>query len=76
MSRLQSFSKSMVSSRQGRLCPALSRALEDDFDRIVCQMTQSGEAIDALGQHRVQKIARADDVIYAHHNVQKYSRRW
>ncbi len=52
-------------------------ALEADFDRIVHQLTDSGEAIDATWDGgEAQKIAAANDVILHTHNVQKYSRTW
>ncbi len=52
-------------------------ALEADFDRIVRQLTESGEAIDATWPGgRAAAIAGADDVILHTHNVQKYSRTW
>lgn len=51
--------------------------LEQDFDRIVRQLTRSGEAIDATWEStEVDKIASEGDVILHTHNVQKYSPRW
>lgn len=51
--------------------------LEADFDRIVAQLTASGEAIDATWDgSETGKIAQAGDTILHTHNVQKYSRRW
>ena len=51
--------------------------LEGEFDRIVGQLTASGEKIDATwDSSEVGKLARADDVILHTHNVQKYSRLW
>ncbi|MEM9344216.1 MAG: phytanoyl-CoA dioxygenase family protein [Pseudomonadota bacterium] len=52
-------------------------ALEADFDRIVRQLTASGEAIDATWDGgETQKIAATGDRILHTHNVQKYSRTW
>ncbi len=56
---------------------ATMAALEEDFDHIVRQLSESGEDVDATWDStEVQKLARADDVILHTHNVQKYSRRW
>ena len=53
------------------------KALEGDFDRIVRQLTDSGEVIDATWDGgEAQKIAEAGDVILHTHNVQKYLRTW
>ncbi len=52
-------------------------ALEGDFDRIVRQLTASGEAIDATWDGAMNDGLKAsDDVILHTHNVQKYSRTW
>ena len=52
-------------------------ALEADFDRIVRQLSASGDQIDATWDGAATaKIAAADDVIIHTHNVQKYSRTW
>lgn len=52
-------------------------ALEADFDRIVAQLTASGEKIDATWDGaETAKLARPSDVIVHTHNVQKYSRVW
>lgn len=52
-------------------------SLESDFDRIVAQLTKSGEQIDATwGGAETERLARSSDVILHTHNVQKYSRRW
>ncbi len=52
-------------------------ALERDFDRIVRQLTASGEDIDATWSGgAVERIARPGDRILHTHNVQKYSRTW
>jgi len=57
--------------------PETVRGLEADFDRIVAQLTQSGECIDATWDGgQAEKIARPGDQILHTHNVQKYSRRW
>ncbi len=51
--------------------------LERDFDRIVAQLTASGEVIDATWDGgEAAKLARSSDVILHTHNVQKYSRTW
>ena len=52
-------------------------ALEQDFDRIVGQLSASGEEIDAKWDGAATaRLARASDKIVHTHNVQKYSRRW
>ncbi len=62
---------------KGLFAPDEITALEADFDRIVRQLTDSGEAIDATWDGgEAQKIAAANDVILHTHNVQKYSRTW
>ncbi|MGR3467749.1 MAG: phytanoyl-CoA dioxygenase family protein [Shimia sp.] len=56
---------------------AALEGLRADFDRIVRQLTASGDQIDATWDgSETGKIARADDVILHTHNVQKYSRAW
>ncbi|MEM9476408.1 MAG: phytanoyl-CoA dioxygenase family protein [Pseudomonadota bacterium] len=62
---------------KGVFSPDDIAALEGDFDRIVTQLTQSGEKIDATwGGAETERLSRASDVILHTHNVQKYSRRW
>lgn len=62
---------------KGLFVPDEVKALEADFDRIVRQLTDSGEAIDATWDGgEAAKIASTDDVILHTHNVQKYSRTW
>ncbi len=62
---------------KGLFRPDEVAALEKDFDRIVGQLTASGERIDATWDGgETDKIARAGDVIIHTHNVQKYSRTW
>ena len=62
---------------KGVFSPAEIRALETDFDRIVRQLSTSGEVIDATRDgSETAKLARTDDVILHTHNVQKYSRIW
>lgn len=62
---------------RGLFAPDEVKALESDFDRIVRQLTDSGEAIDATWDGgEAHKIAAANDVILHTHNVQKYSRTW
>ncbi|MCY4334905.1 MAG: phytanoyl-CoA dioxygenase family protein [Litoreibacter sp.] len=62
---------------KGLFKPEEVQALETDFDRIVGQLTASGEAIDATWDGgEAQKIASQNDVILHTHNVQKYSRTW
>lgn len=52
-------------------------ALETDFDRIVAQLSASGEDVDATWDGgQAAKIGRASDKILHTHNVQKYSRVW
>ncbi len=51
--------------------------LEEDFDRIVAQISVSGECIDATWDGgQTTDIIRPGDRILHTHNVQKYSRRW
>ena len=62
---------------RGLFQPDEVAALERDFDRIVAQLTASGEAIDATWDGgEAAKLARSSDVILHTHNVQKYSRTW
>ena len=62
---------------KGLFRPDEVTALERDFDRIVGQLTSSGETVDATWDGgETDKIARAGDVILHTHNVQKYSRTW
>ncbi len=52
-------------------------ALEEDFDRIVAQISASGECIDATWDGgQTAGITKPGDRILHTHNVQKYSRRW
>lgn len=52
-------------------------ALRADFDRIVVQLVQSGDHVDATWDGgETQKLARTGDRILHTHNVQKYSRTW
>lgn len=51
--------------------------LEGEFDKIVNQMTASGEVVDATwGGAAIKGIASQSDKIFHTHNVQKYSSRW
>ncbi|WP_425039911.1 phytanoyl-CoA dioxygenase family protein [Primorskyibacter sp. S187A] len=51
--------------------------LQRDFDRIVTQLTASGEQIDATWDGtETGKLARAGDTILHTHNVQKYAPSW
>ncbi|MEO1249929.1 MAG: phytanoyl-CoA dioxygenase family protein [Pseudomonadota bacterium] len=62
---------------RGVFRPEEIAALEGDFDRIVRQLTSSGENIDATWDStEVRKLAAANDQILHTHNVQKYSRTW
>ncbi len=62
---------------RGVFHPEEIAALEGDFDRIVRQLTSSGENIDATWDStEVRKLAAANDQILHTHNVQKYSRTW
>jgi len=52
-------------------------ALEADFDRIVRQLSSSGEEIDATWDgDETRRLSKPDDRIVHTHNVQKYSRVW
>lgn len=53
------------------------KALEAEFDRIVTQLSASGEGIDATweGENTALLAAAGDQVLHTH-NVQKYSRIW
>ena len=52
-------------------------ALERDFDRIVAQISNSGECVDATWDGgQAAGLTRPGDRILHTHNVQKYSRRW
>lgn len=52
-------------------------ALEGDFDRIVRQLSASGDQIDATWDGAANDALKsANDVIFHTHNVQKYSRTW
>jgi ectoine hydroxylase-related dioxygenase (phytanoyl-CoA dioxygenase family) len=57
--------------------PAEIRALEADFDRIVLQISKSGEEINARWKgETMDKIAAKDSVVVHTHNVQIYSAAW
>ncbi len=72
-----SFTENGCYLAKGLFRPDEVQALEQDFDRIVGQLTASGDQIDATwdGSETAQ-LARKDDVILHTHNVQKYSRTW
>ena len=71
------FAKDGYFHAKGLFSAAEVAALEEDFDRIVAQLSASGEAIDATWDGgQAANIARAGDTILHTHNVQKYSRRW
>ena len=62
---------------RGLFQPDEVAALETDFDRIVAQLSASGEDVDATWDGgQAAKIGRASDKILHTHNVQKYSRVW
>ncbi len=62
---------------KGVFRPDEVRALEADFDRIVAQLVESGDQIDATWDGtETAKIARPGDRILHTHNVQKFSRTW
>jgi len=62
---------------RGVYSPDEARALEGEFDRIVTQLTESNEPINARwGGKVMERIAASDSVILHTHNVQKYSARW
>ena len=62
---------------KGVFGPAQVAALERDFDRIVGQLTESGEQVDATWDGAATaRLAAQNDVIIHTHNVQKYSRTW
>ncbi|MDJ0627518.1 MAG: phytanoyl-CoA dioxygenase family protein [Rhodobacter sp.] len=62
---------------RGLFSPAEIAELEEDFDRIVAQLSASGEKIDATWDGgEAARIARTGDSILHTHNVQQYSRRW
>lgn len=62
---------------KGVFSPDEVAVLERDFDRIVGQLTASGEEVDATwGGTETAKLAAKTDVILHTHNVQKYSRAW
>ncbi len=51
--------------------------LQTDFDRIVTQLHQSDDIVDATWDGgETAKLSRAGDKIFHTHNVQKYSRAW
>lgn len=53
------------------------RELESEFDRIVGQLNNSGEDIDATWVgNAVKEIADSGDKIFHTHNVHKYSAKW
>ncbi|MDA0989443.1 MAG: phytanoyl-CoA dioxygenase family protein [Verrucomicrobia bacterium] len=62
---------------RGVFTPEEMQTLEADFDRIVGQLQQSGEAINATwGGEVIQDIKGASDVLLHTHNVQQYSAAW
>lgn len=62
---------------RGLFDPDTMAPLARDFDRIVSQLTTSGETIDATWDGtETGKIARSGDTILHTHNVQKYSPNW
>ncbi|MCP3982139.1 MAG: phytanoyl-CoA dioxygenase family protein [bacterium] len=51
--------------------------LEEDFDRVVAQLSSSGEPIDATwAGAETQRLKRAGDTVLHTHNVHQYSGRW
>lgn len=51
--------------------------LEHEFDKIVAQLKNSGEQIDATWKgDNIEKIKSKDDIIIHTHNVQQYSNVW
>lgn len=51
--------------------------LESEFDRIVAQIVQSGEAVNAKWSGpEMEKMGAADTVVLHTHNVQQYSAAW
>jgi ectoine hydroxylase-related dioxygenase (phytanoyl-CoA dioxygenase family) len=62
---------------KGVYSPGEVRDLEAEFDRIVRQISSSGEEINARwGGEAMKKIASKDSVIVHTHNVQMYSATW
>jgi ectoine hydroxylase-related dioxygenase (phytanoyl-CoA dioxygenase family) len=62
---------------RGVFDPTALAPMARDFDRIVAQLTASGDQVDATWDgSETGKIARAGDRILHTHNVQKYSRTW
>lgn len=62
---------------RGLFAPEEIATLRTDFDRIVAQLHESNDAVDATWDGgETEKLARAGDTIFHTHNVQKYSRAW
>jgi len=62
---------------RGVFSPAEIAELETDFDRIVDQLSQSGEEVDARWKGAaIDKIAPKSTVVVHTHNVQIYSAAW
>ena len=78
MSRIKSdFDENGFYHARGLFRPEEVSALQTDFDRIVEQLVQSGDQVDATWDGgEAAKIARPGDRILHTHNVQKYSRTW
>ena len=78
MSRAKSFfDENGFYHARGLFRPDEVAALRTDFDRIVNQLVESGDQVDATWDGgEAQKIARPGDRILHTHNVQKYSRTW
>lgn len=62
---------------RGVFAPERLAQMESEFDRIVQQLAQSGEKVDATWPgEAAARLADASDSIVHTHNVQKYSRVW
>lgn len=62
---------------RGVFSPDEIRALDEDFDRIVCQLQGTGENLNARwGGEEMARLDRGDSTIIHTHNVQIYSARW
>lgn len=71
------FNKNGYYVARGVYSPAEIHELETDFDRIVAQLSRSGEDINARwGGEAMDKLGAQNSVVFHTHNVQIYSAAW
>lgn len=71
------FEKNGYYLAKGVFSPEQVQELEADFDRIVDQLNQSGESVDARWEGpEMERLGATQNVVLHTHNVQQYSARW